>query len=145
MNGIVNKNLLAGDKCMPQMYLRQPGFTYSASGQFANNKKGIDKFKETVDSIYIYQCKLDKACIQHDNRKTASEKYYVKKHLILLKIRNMLDINVDLLEWFTIFFDKKSSGCAVRRADKFAIKTEIMPNHQLAEELHKLIIKKLEK
>ena len=32
MNDIVNKFLLAGDKCMPEMYLKQPGFTYSACG-----------------------------------------------------------------------------------------------------------------
>ena len=32
MNEKVNKFLLAGDKSMPQMHLRQPGFTYSACG-----------------------------------------------------------------------------------------------------------------
>ena len=30
MNEIINKFLLVGDKFMPEMYLRQPGFTYSA-------------------------------------------------------------------------------------------------------------------
>ena len=30
MNEAVNKFLLAGDKCMPEMHLKQPGFTYSA-------------------------------------------------------------------------------------------------------------------
>ena len=34
MNEIVNKLLSAGDKFMPEMQLRQPGFTYSACGQF---------------------------------------------------------------------------------------------------------------
>ena len=29
MNKIVNKSLLAGDKFMPKMHLKQPGFTYS--------------------------------------------------------------------------------------------------------------------
>ena len=29
MNKIMNKFLLAGDKIMPEMHLRQPGFTYS--------------------------------------------------------------------------------------------------------------------
>ena len=27
INEIINKFLLAGDKCMPEMHLRQPGFT----------------------------------------------------------------------------------------------------------------------
>ena len=30
MNEIVNKFLLAGDIFMPEMHLKQPGFTYSA-------------------------------------------------------------------------------------------------------------------
>ena len=42
-------------------------------------------------------------------------------------------------------FDKKSSGCSVTRADKLAIKSEIMSNQQLAEELHKTIVRKFEK
>ena len=29
MNKIINKFLLAGDKCIPEMHLKQPGFTYS--------------------------------------------------------------------------------------------------------------------
>ena len=61
MNEIVNKFSLGGDKFMPEVHLRQPGFTYSAK-----NKERIQKFKETGDSRYIYQNKLDKACFQHD-------------------------------------------------------------------------------
>ena len=38
MNEIVNKFLLAGDKFMPEMPLKQPGFTYSACGPFTKNK-----------------------------------------------------------------------------------------------------------
>ena len=38
MNKIVNKFLLAGDKFMPKIYLKQPGFTYSACGTFSKNK-----------------------------------------------------------------------------------------------------------
>ena len=66
MNEIVNKFLLAGDKFMLEMHLRQPGFTYSACGPFAKSKEKIQKFKETGDSRYIYQNKLDKACFQND-------------------------------------------------------------------------------
>ena len=38
MNEIVNKFLLAGDKFMPEMHLKQLGFSYSASGPFTKNK-----------------------------------------------------------------------------------------------------------
>ena len=41
MNETVNKFLLAGDKFMPKIYLRQPGFTYSDGGPFTNNKERI--------------------------------------------------------------------------------------------------------
>ena len=41
MNEIVNKFLLAGDKFMPEMHLKQPGFTYSACGPFTKNKERI--------------------------------------------------------------------------------------------------------
>ena len=39
MNEIINKFLLAGDKFMPEMHLKQPGFTYSACGPFKKNKE----------------------------------------------------------------------------------------------------------
>ena len=44
MNEIVNKFLLAGDKFMPEMHLRQPQFVYSACGTFTKNKERIQKF-----------------------------------------------------------------------------------------------------
>ena len=66
MNNIINKFLLAGDKFMPEMHLKQRGFTYSACGPFTKNKERIQKFKQTGDSRYIYKNVLDKASFQHD-------------------------------------------------------------------------------
>ena len=51
---------------MPEMHLRQPGYTYSASEPLTNSKERIQKLKETGDSRYIFQNDLDKACFQHD-------------------------------------------------------------------------------
>ena len=62
MNEIVNKFLLAGDKFMPEIHLRQPRFTYSACGPFNRNKKRIQKLMQTGDTSYIYKNQLDKAC-----------------------------------------------------------------------------------
>ena len=53
MNDIVNKFLLAGDKFMPGMHLKQPGFTYSACRTFTKNKERIPKFKETRYKINL--------------------------------------------------------------------------------------------
>ena len=47
MNEIINKFLLVGDKFMPEMHLKQPGFTYSACGPFTKKKERIEKFMQT--------------------------------------------------------------------------------------------------
>ena len=67
MNNVINKFLLAGDKFMPEMYLRQLRFVYSACGPFTRHKERIKKFKRTGDTRYIYRNELDKACFQHDS------------------------------------------------------------------------------
>ena len=41
MNEIVNIFLLAGEKFMPKMHLKQPGFTYSPCGPFTKKKKEL--------------------------------------------------------------------------------------------------------
>ena len=46
MNEIVNKFLLAGDKFMPEMHLKQPGFTFSACGPFTKTKKEYKNSKK---------------------------------------------------------------------------------------------------
>ena len=135
MNKIANNFLLIGDKYMPEMHLRQPGFTYSACRPFTKNKERIQKFTETRDSQCIFQNEIDKAYFQHDMAYEAFKdltfkeqlliKYCVTKHLILLKIRNMLDIKRILLQWFINFLIKKTSGGA--------IKNENMSNKELAE------------
>ena len=51
---------------MPEMHLKQPWFTYSASGAFTKNKERIQKFKKTEDTKYIYRKQLHKAFFQHD-------------------------------------------------------------------------------
>ena len=83
---------------MPEMHLRQPVFTYSASGPFTKNKERIKEFKEAGDSRYIYQNKLDKACFQHD---------MAYGDFRDLNRRNMIDVNVDLLQLSINFLIKE--------------------------------------
>ena len=52
-NEIVNKFLLAGYKFMPEMHLKQPGFTYSACGLFTRNKERIEKIMQTGNTDFI--------------------------------------------------------------------------------------------
>ena len=67
MNNVINKFLLAGDKFMPEMHLRQPRFVYSACGPFTRHKERIKEFKRTGDTRYIYRNELDKVCFQHNS------------------------------------------------------------------------------
>ena len=73
MNAIINKFLLTGDKFMPEMHLRQPGFTYSACGPFTKHRERINKFMNTGDTRFIYRNDLDKACFQHDSAHSDSK------------------------------------------------------------------------
>ena len=52
MNEIVNKFLLAGDKYMPEMHLKQPGFTYNACGPFTKNKEFKNLKKQEIQAIF---------------------------------------------------------------------------------------------
>ena len=117
MNKIVNKFLLAGDKLIPKMHLKQPGFTYSARGPFTKNKERIQKFKETGDTSYIYKDELDKACFQHDMtyrdfedlaRRTASEKVLRDKAFNIAKNPKYDGYERGLASAVYKFFDKKS-------------------------------------
>ena len=51
---------------MPEMHLKQPGFTYSACGSFTKNKERIEQFIKTWNTDFIYKYELDKACFQHN-------------------------------------------------------------------------------
>ena len=50
---IVNKVLLVGDKFMPEMHLKQPGFTYSACDPFTKNKERIESlFRLEIQTLF---------------------------------------------------------------------------------------------
>ena len=89
MNNIINKFLLAGDKFMPEMHLRQPQFTYSACGPFTKHKQRIQKFKEARDTNYIYKNELDKACFAYDSayseKRTVADKILKNKAFDMAK------------------------------------------------------------
>ena len=154
MNEIVNTFLLAGDKFMIALHLRPPGFTYRVCGQFTKNKERIQKFKETGDSQYIYQKKLDKACFQHDmaygdfkdlTTWTASDKIFHDKAFDIAKNPKYDGYKHGLDPMVYKSFDKKSVSLAEKSASGGSVKNQNMSNKELAEELHKPIISKFKK
>ena len=48
MNKIINKFLLTEDKFMPELHLKQPGFTYSACGTFTKHREGFKNLEKQV-------------------------------------------------------------------------------------------------
>ena len=124
MNEIVNKFLLAGHTFMPEMHLKQPGFTYSACRPFTKNKERIQKFKETVDTNYICKNELDKACFQHDmtykdfkdlEKRTASDKVLRDKAFNIAKNTKYDGYQRGLASMIYKFFDKKYTGNGVSK------------------------------
>ena len=107
---------------MPEMHLKQPGFTYSACGPFTKNKERIQKFKETGDTSYIYKNELDKACFHYDmaygdfkdlKRRTASDKVLRDKAFTIAKNSKYDGYQRGLASIVYKFFDKMSKGSGV--------------------------------
>ena len=96
---IVNKRLLVGDTFMPEMHLKQPGFTNSAYAPFTRNKERIEKFLRTEIRDFIYRNELDKACFQYDmaygKSNNLTKRTQSDKVLRLKEIQNMMLIKKD--------------------------------------------------
>ena len=137
MNNIINKFLLAGDKFMPEMHLRQPRFVYSACGPFT---------RHTGDTRYIYRNKLDKACFQHDSayadhkdliNRTEADKVLRDKAYDIANNPEYDGYQRGLASMVYKFFDKNSTeGGFKKLKNSSAI---------LADERHKPIIRKFNK
>ena len=158
MNNTINKLLLAGDKFMPEIHLRQPQFTYSACGPFTKHEQRIQKFKETGDTNYIYKHELDKACFVHDaaysdsqdpTKRTIADKILKNKAFDIAKDPKYDGFDIyGLASMVYKFFDSKAAlpdKKSVESGSKH-VNTKITPqNEQLADELHKPIIRKFKK
>ena len=142
MNNVINKFLLAGDKLMAEMHLRQPRFVYSACGPFTSHKERIKEFKRTGDTRYIYRNELDKACFQHDSdyadhkdliNRTEADKVLRDKAYDIASNPKYDGYQRGLASMVYKFFDKKSTGSGIASSSI------------LADELHKPFIRKFNK
>ena len=127
MNNIINKFLLAGDKFMPEMPLRQSQFVYSACGPFTRHKERIKRFEQTGDTRYIYRNELDKACFQRisayaDHKdlinRTKSDKVLRDKMYNIASNSKSDGYQRGLASMVYKFFDKKSMGSGIARDTK---------------------------
>ena len=120
--------------------------TYSACGPFNKNKERIKKFKETGGTSYIYKNKLDKACFQRDmaygdfkdlKKRKYSDKILRDKAFNIANNSKYNGYQRGLAPMVYKFFDKNSKRSGVSIPLEF--------NEQLAEELHKPIIRNFKK
>ena len=128
MNDIINKFLLAGDKFMSEMHLKDPIVgTYRACGPFIKNKQRIQKFLETRDLRYIYRNELDKACLQlvmaygdfkDLKRRTQSDKVLKDKAFAIASNPKYDGYQRGLASMVYKFFDKKSKGSGIKNEIK---------------------------
>ena len=159
MNNVINKFLLAGDKFMPEMHLRQPRFVYSACGPFTRHKERIKEFKRTGDTHYIYRNELDKACFQHDSsyvdhkdliNRTEADKVLRDKAYDIASNPEYDGYQRGLASMVYKFFDKKSMGGGFKKL-KNTTKPTAGPSALarnssiLTDERHKPIIRKVNK
>ena len=134
-----NKLLLTADKCIPEVHLKDLKIgAYSVCGQFTRHKDRL----QTGDTNYIYKNELDKACFPHDaaysnfkdiKNRTAADKILTDKAYKIAKDPKYYGSQSGLASLVYEFFDKKSAGSGVK---------SIPQNEQLADELHKPIIRK---
>ena len=153
MNNIINKFLLASDKFMPEMHLRQPQFVYIACGPFTRHKERIKEFKRTGDTRYIYRNELDKACFQHDcayadhkdliNR-TEADKALRDKTYNIASNPEYDGYQRGLASMVYKVFDKKAMGSGIKK-DMTKSSSLERSSSILANELHKPVIKKFNK
>ena len=138
----VNKFLLAGDKFMPEMHLKQSGFIYSACGPFTKNKERLQRFKETGDTSYIYKNEFDKTCFQHNMtygdfkdlpKRTFADKVLRDKAFKIGSDQNYDGYQRRLASMVYKFSDKKSQRSGIANNKE---------NIQLADKRHKPIIRK---
>ena len=158
MNNTINKFLLAGDKFMPEMHLRQPGFTYSACGPFTKHKERIKKFEQTGDTQYIYRNELDKACFQHGaaytnnkdllNRTRADKSLRYKAYGIANNPqydgyqRGLASMVYKFFDTKAFLPDRKTVRSGMTKSSSLE---HVNENIKLANELHKPIIRKFNK
>ena len=141
MSKLGNKILVVGDKFMPEIHLKQPGFTFSACGLFTKNKERIQKIVQTGNTDFIYNSDLEKACFQHDmayakykdlTRRTQSDKVLSDNAFEIARNPKYDEYQRGLASMVYKFFDKKFTGSGI----------DSISNQPLADELHKPIIRK---
>ena len=126
---------------MPEMHLKQTGFTYSACGPFTKYCKRIQKFKEAGNLKYLYRNELGKACFAHDA--TYSDSKDLAKETIWDKI--LTDRAYEIARNHKYHGYQRALASMIYKIFDEKTGSEVSVNEELAEELHKPVIKKIKR
>ena len=127
-----------------EMHLKQPGFTYNACGPFTKNKERIETFMQIGNTNFIYRNQLGKPCFQHGmahgktkdlEKRAQSDKVLRDKAFKIASDPKYDRYQIGLASIVYKLFDKELRGSGIVNE----------PNYQLANELHKPIIRKFKK
>ena len=127
---------------MPEMHSKHTGFTWNPCSLFTKIKERLKNFKDTGGSKCIDQKELSKTCFQIDmtygdfkdlNRRTAADKVLCDKAFNIVRNSKYDEYQHEFASMVNKFLIKRTSGRTV--------KNEIISNKELAEELHKPIIR----
>ena len=138
---MINKFLLTGEKCIPELHLKQPEFNYSADGPFTKHCQRIKKFRETGKLKHLYRNELNKTCFAHDAaysdgkdlpKRTISDKILKDRVYVIARNRIYDGYQRALAIMFYKFFDKRTGlGVSV--------------NEKVTKESHEPVIKKFKR
>ena len=126
---------------MPEMHLKQTGFTYSACGPFTKYCKRIQKFKEAGNLKYLYRNELGKTCFAHDAAYSDSKD--LAKEAIWDKI--LTDRAYEIARNHKYHGYQRALASMIYKIFDEKTGSEVNVNEELAEELHKPVIKKIKR
>ena len=126
---------------MPEMHLKQTGFTYSACGPFTKYCKRIQKFKEAGNLKYLYRNELGKTCFAHDAAYSDSKD--LAKEAIWDKI--LTDRAYEIARNHKYHGYQRALASMIYKIFDEKTGSEVSVNEELAEELHKPVIKKIKR
>ena len=135
---IIKKSLIAGDKFIPEMYLRLPRFTYNSSVPFSKKKERLQKLKKREDTQCIYQTELDKACFQQGmaygdfkdvTRRAASDKIFGDKASNIVKNPKYDGYQRGLASMVYNFFNEKTSGSDIKNENNYTSRRITQTNY----------------
>ena len=126
---------------MPEMHLKQTGFTYSACGPFTKYCNRIQKFKEAGNLKYLYRNELGKTCFAHDAAYSDSKD--LAKEAIWDKI--LTDRAYEIARNHKYHGYQRALASMIYKIFDEKTGSEVSVNEELAEELHKPVIKKIKR